>query len=138
MRRFAALVAVVLLGACSTEIEQSTRPNEVAGTYQLRTYAGRSLPALVNTDSAGVLEVTSGELVIGSDNSWSESQTFRLTKNAKVQTASTGTSGSWVFLRDNAYMVFNDKVLQYQFTGTVAGGTVRLDLVNGNALVYTR
>ena len=138
MRRFAALLAVVFLAACSTEIEQSTRPNSVTGSYQLRTYAGRSLPAYVSTDSSGVLEIVGGTLVIGADQSWTETQNYRLTKGAKVQAASVGTSGSWVFLRDFAYMMFNDKVYNYQFTGTVAGGSVTLDLDNGNALVFAQ
>ncbi|MEO6528537.1 MAG: hypothetical protein ABIP93_18110 [Gemmatimonadaceae bacterium] len=138
MRRFAALLAVVFLAACSSEIEQSTRPNEVSGRYQLLTFGGRTLPAVVSTDSSGVLEMISAELVIGSDQSWTETENFRLTKNGKVTAATTGSSGSWVFVREYAHMVFNDKLLQYQFTGTVAGGTVRLELWNGNSLVYTR
>jgi len=138
MRRFAALLAVVFLAACGTEIEQSTRPSSVAGTYSLRTYAGRSLPAVVSTDTSGVLEIVGGTLVIGSDQTWSETQDYRLTKGARVQTASFGSSGSWVFLRDFAFMSFNDKVYNYQFSGTVAGGSVTLDLENGNAMVFSR
>jgi hypothetical protein len=138
MRRFAALLAVVFLAACSTEIEQSTRPNSVAGSYQLRTYGGRSLPALVSTDSSGVLEIVSGTLVIGSDQSWSETQEFRLTKGAIVTPAAFTSSGSWVFLRDYAFMMFNDKVYNYQFSGIVAGRSVTLDLNNGNSLVFSQ
>ncbi|HEV7991602.1 MAG TPA: hypothetical protein VGP25_07235 [Gemmatimonadaceae bacterium] len=138
MRRIAALLAVVFLAACTREIEQSTRPDAIVGTYQLHTYGGRSLPALVSTDTAGVWEVTSGELVLGSDQSWTETVNYRLTKGAKVQTASFGSSGSWAFIRDYAFMVFNDKVDNYQFSGTAAGGSVTLELVNGNALVYKR
>src|SRR5215212_5831756 len=50
MRRFAALLAAVILTACTNEIDQSTRPTAVVGSYQLRTYGGRSLPAQVSTD----------------------------------------------------------------------------------------
>jgi hypothetical protein len=138
MRRIAALLAVVFLAACTREIEQSTRPDTVAGTYQLRAYGGRSLPALVSADSSGTWEVVSGELVIATDQSWSETVNFRLTKGATVQNSTFGTSGSWVFLRDYAYMVFNDKVDNTQFTGTAAGGTITLELLTGNALVYSR
>jgi hypothetical protein len=138
MRRYAALLAVVFLAACGNEIEQSTRPSVVAGTYSLRTYGGRPVPAFVSTDSSGVLEIVGGTLVIGSDNTWSETQDYRLTRGAIVQTQSFGSSGSWVFLRDFAYMSFNDKVYNYQFSGTVAGGSVTLDLENGSALVYSR
>jgi hypothetical protein len=138
MRRYAALLAVVFLAACQTEIEQSTRPNSVAGSYQLRSYGGRSLPALVSSDSSGVLEITGGNLVIGADQSWSQTQDYRLTKGTKVQPASVGSSGSWVFLRDYAFMLFNDKVYNYQFSGTVAGRSVTLDLDNGSSLVFSQ
>jgi hypothetical protein len=138
MRRIAALLAVVLLGACTHEIDQSTRPASVTGTYQLHTYGGRSLPVVVSTDASGVWEIVSGQLIIGNDQSWSETVDYRVTKGTKVVTTSVGSSGSWTFMRDFAYMMFNDKVYNYQFTGTAAGGSVTLDLVDGNALVYSR
>jgi hypothetical protein len=138
MRRIAALLAVLFLCACTREIDQSTRPDTVAGTYQLRSYGGRSLPALVSTDSAGKWEVVSGELVIAADKSWSETVNFRLSKGTTSQLSSFGSSGSWAFMQEYAYMMFNDKVDNYQFTGTAAGGTVTLQMVNGNYLVYQR
>jgi hypothetical protein len=138
MRRLAALLAVVLLTACTNEIDQSTRPSSVVGTYQLRTYGGRSLPAVVSSDQAGVTEVVSGELVIGADQTWTETRIIRFTQGTTSQALTFGTSGSWVFLRDYAYMQFNDKVYAYQFTGTAAGGSVTLNLNDGNAVVYSR
>ena len=36
MRRFVALLTVVLLTACNNEIDGSTRPSSVVGTYQLQ------------------------------------------------------------------------------------------------------
>jgi hypothetical protein len=138
MRRTAALIGLIFLAACSSEIEQSTRPDTVAGTYDLRTYGGRALPALVATDSSGVLEIVSAQLQIGSDKSWSEAEVYRLTKGTKMTSTTFNTSGSWVFYRDYAFMVFNDKVYGYEFTGTVAGRSVQLDLQNGNSMVYAR
>jgi len=138
MRRIAALLAVVFLAACTREIEQSTRPDTVAGSYQLHTYGGRLLPALVSNDTTGTLEVVGGELVIATDQSWSETVNFRLTKGSQVQSSTFGSSGSWVFLRDYAFMLFNDKIDNTQFSGTAAGGTVTLELVNGNTLIYQR
>src|SRR5947209_7834055 len=107
MRRFVALLAVVLLAACTNEIDQSTRPSAVVGTYQLRSYGGRSLPAVVSSDAGGVTEVMSGELVIGSDNSWSETRTYRFTESGSSQTMSFNYSGSWTFVPKDAYMLFN-------------------------------
>jgi len=138
MRRIAALLAIVFLAGCTREIEQSTRPSTVAGTYQLHSYGGRPLPAIVSNDSSGVLEVTSGEFVVGSDQSWSETVDFRLTKGTRIQNTTFGSSGSWVFWRDYAYMLFNDKIDNSQFSGTAAGGTITLELLGGTNLVYQR
>lgn len=137
MRRFVAVLTLVLLAACDTQIDQSTSPSAVVGTYQLRTYGGRSLPTVVSTDGGGVTEVVSGELVIGSDNSWSETRTYRLTASGSTQTASFVYSGSWTYERDQASMMFNMPALQAQFTGVAAGGSVTLSMSDGSTVVYS-
>ena len=138
MRRLAALLAAVILTACSTEIDQSTRPASVVGSYQLKAYGGRALPVQVTSDVNGTMEILSGELVIGSDKSWTETRVYRYTESGVVQEVSFGSAGSWVFLREGADMQFNDKVLGYQFTGTAAGGSVTLNLNDGNTVIYSR
>ena len=138
MRRFAALLVAVLVTACTTELDTSTRPTEVVGTYQLRSYGGRPLPTQTSADEDGTTELLSGELVIGSDKSWTETRTYRYTQTGGVQQISFGSAGSWVYLRDGADMQFNDKVLGYQFTGTAAGGSVTLNLNDGYTLIYKR
>jgi hypothetical protein len=137
MRRFVALLTVLLLTACTNEIEQSTRPDSVAGTYQLKAYGGKQLPVVVSTDGGAVTEVLSGELVIGADNSWSETRTYRLTDAGTSETASFVYSGSWTYVRDEAYMLFNLPSLAVQFTGTAAGGSVTLSMSDGSTVVYS-
>jgi hypothetical protein len=138
MRRLAALFVAVLVTACTTELDTSTRPTEVVGAYQLRSYGGRALPTQTSADEDGTTELLSGELVIGSDRSWSETRTYRYTQSGGVAQISFGSAGSWVYLRDGADMQFNDKVLGYQFTGTAAGGSVTLNLNDGYTLIYSR
>ena len=138
MRRFAALLAVVLLTACTNEIDTSIRPTSVVGTYQLRAYGGRTLPTQTASDEMGTTELLSGELVISSDKSWTESRVYRYTQGGVVQQLAFGTAGSWVFLGEGADLQFNDKVLNYQFTGTAAGGSVTLNLNDGNLVIYSR
>jgi len=138
MRRFAALLAVIFVAACTNEIDTSTRPEAVVGSYQLRSYGGRTLPTLVSTDANGTQELLSGELVIGADKSWTETRVFRYTEGGVAQQIAFGSNGSWAFLRDFAYMQFNDKMLGYQFTGTAAGGSVTLNLNDGNTAIYSR
>jgi len=137
MRRFAALLAVVLVAACTNEIDTSTRPDAVVGSYSLRSYGGHPLPTVVMTDENGVQELVSGELVIGADKSWTEARVYRYTQGGVAQQISFGSSGSWALLRDYGYMQFNDKVLGYQFTGTAAGGSVTLSLNDGNTAIYS-
>jgi hypothetical protein len=137
MRRFAALLAVVLVAACSNEIDTSTRPEAIVGTYGLLTYGGQKLPAVISTDASGTMELRSGELVIGANKSWTESRVYRVTDGGVAQDIVFGSSGSWTMLGEGAFMQFNDKVRGYQFTGTAAGGSVTLNLNDGATVIYT-
>jgi hypothetical protein len=138
MRRFTAFLLAVIVTACTPELDTSTRPDSVVGTYQLRSYGGQPLPTETSADEEGTIELLSGELVIGTDKSWAETRTYRYTQTGSVQDISFGSAGSWVYLREGADMQFNDKVLGYQFTGTAAGGTVTLNLNDGHTLIYSR
>lgn len=137
MRRFATLLTLVFLAACNTEVDASTRPSSVVGTYALQTYGGRSLPTVVSNDAGGVTEVVSGELVIGADNTWSETRTYRMTTSGASQTASFLYEGSWTYVRDQASMLFNLPSLRAQFTGIAAGGSVTLSMSDGSTVVYS-
>ena len=138
MRRFAALLAVVLATACTNEIDTSTRPTSVVGTYQLRAYGGRALPTQTSFDQGVKTELLSGQLVISPDKSWTETRVYRFTESGGAQEMSFGSAGSWAFLGEGADLQFNDKVLNYQFTGTAAGGSVTLNLNDGNMIIYSR
>ena len=137
MRRLAAFLAVVLVAACTNEIDTSTRPEAVIGSYQLRSYGGQKLPTTVSTDQNGTAELLSGELVILADRSWTESRVFRYTLNGVSQQISFGSNGSWALTREGGFMEFNDKVLGYQFTGTAAGGSLTLNLSDGATAIYS-
>jgi hypothetical protein len=137
MRRLAALLAVVFVAACSNEIETSTRPDAVIGSYELRSYGGQKLPTVVSNDQNGTAELLSGELVIGADKSWTESRVYRYTLGGVAQQITFGSNGSWVLTREGGYMEFNDKVLGYQFTGTAAGGSLTLNLNDGSTAIYS-
>jgi hypothetical protein len=136
MRRFAALLAAVLVAACTNEIDTSTRPEAIVGTYQLSTYGGQKLPTVVSSDQSGTMELLSGELVIDADKSWTESRVYRVTDGGSSQQIVFGSGGSWTLLGEGAFMQFNDKVRGYQFTGTAAGGSVTLNLNDGATVIY--
>ena len=137
MRRLAALLAVILVAACSNEIDTSTRPEAVIGSYQLRAYGGQKLPTVVSVDQNGTAELLSGQLVIGADKSWTEARVYRYTLGGVSQQITFGSNGSWALTRDGAFMEFNDKVLGYQFPGTAAGGSLTLNLNDGSTAVYS-
>ena len=136
MRRFAAFLSVLLVTACTNEIDASTRPEAIVGTYQLRSYGGQKLPTLVPTDQNGSMELISGELVIQANKSWTESRVYRVTDGGVSQQIVFGSNGSWTLI-EGAFMQFNDKVLGYQFTGTAAGGSVTLSLNDGATVIYS-
>ena len=137
MRRFAALLAVIFAAACTNEIDTSTRPEAIVGTYQLRSYGGQTLPTQVSSDASGPMDLLSGELVIDADKSWTETRVYRVTVGGASQQISFGSSGSWTLLGEGAFMQFNDKVRGYQFTGTAAGGSVTLNLNDGATVIYS-
>jgi hypothetical protein len=137
MRRLAALLAVVFVAACTNEIDTSTRPESIVGTYQLSTYGGQKLPTVVSNDQSGTMELLSGELVIGADKSWTETRVYSVTDGGFSQEIVFGSSGSWTLLGEGAFMQFNDKVRGSQFTGTAAGGSVTLNLNDGATVIYS-
>ena len=55
MRRYAAIGALAILGACTNEIDQSTRPENVAGTYRLTSYGGKLVQKIGTLRKDGII-----------------------------------------------------------------------------------
>ncbi|MEP6733007.1 MAG: hypothetical protein ABJE10_20360 [bacterium] len=138
MRRYIALIALTVLSACNTEIDQSTRPDNLAGTYRLVSWGGTILPAVIEDDRDGKISVLEGQFVLASNGDWSETFTVQSTTNGVTQVAPVTAFGSWNMVRDFAYMSFYDKLNKYQFTGTASGATLVLNTTSGDQLVYRR
>lgn len=138
MRRIPLLLALaLLLSSCMSEIDQSTRPENVAGSYQLVSFGGTTLPARVRADSV-TIDVISGRLELNRDATWSETLETTSTFRGQTQTLPSSTSGRWSLLRDFAYISFKDIINGYTFSGTASGGTVIMETVAGKRLVYRR
>ena len=137
MQRFFALVALVALSACNNEVDQSTRPENIVGSYHLVTWGGRALPTSIRSDSV-VMQVLDGELILASDHAWSETISVKTTFKGNSKVDAVTSFGSWNNIRPSAYISFNDKLNLYQFSGTAAGSTIVLNTVAGDELVYTR
>lgn len=140
MRRLSLAIVVALAAVgCSNEIDTSTRPDNVVGTYRLITWGGKTLPTTIRSDSSGTTQALSGALVISADRTWTETVQVRRTPAVGVATVAPLVSGgNWSFVREFAYMLFTDRTQGYQFSGLAAGGGVTLDLVSGAQLVYRR
>lgn len=138
MRRFALLVGLALVTAsCTNEIDQSTRPENVSGTYTLVSYGG-ALPATFSTGASGTSQVVAGELVMSSDRTWLQTFTVSVASGGVAQTFFTSAEGTWTILRDQAYVSFNDKTNGYQFSGIAAGGQVTINTVSGQQVIFRR
>lgn len=137
MRSLALLLALTLVG-CETEFDQSTRPENLTGTYTLQSWGGQTLPVVLADSEDGKLEVVAGVLTVNADRTWSEDLDARQTSSSGV--VSTGTfhdDGGWSYVRDYVYLLFTGTE-NPKFTGVVSGGTITLHLVSGQHLVYVR
>ena len=137
MRRYAAVVALTILGACTNEIDQSTRPENVAGTYRLTSYGGAALPATRQVE-ASTIRLLSGELILGTDRTWTETLTLRPATPVSSQTFTEVGAGTWFIIRDLAYIAFTDNMNAYQFSGVASGRTIVLKAADGVEMIYRR
>lgn len=138
MRRLAAILGLAALAACTTDIDESTRPNRVAGTYHLVSLGGTPLPAPTAIDTFPA-RLVSGNLILTPDGTWSE--TLTLTTAVSIggrRTFESSGGGSWVILRDYAYIAFTDRLNSYSFSGTASGNTVVLLSGMGEEMLYRR
>ena len=138
MRRLAAILGLAALAACNTDIDQSTRPDNIAGTYHLASLGGAPLPAPTTIDSTS-FQLESGELVMTADGMWTESLALTTVSPSGVKQLTTSSgAGSWVILRDQAYIAFMDRRNAYSFSGVGSGNMIVLRTTGGQEMVYRR
>ena len=138
MRRLAALLGLAALAACNTDIDQSTRPDFLAGTYHLVSLAGAPLPAPTTIDTVPA-QLVSGGLVLRANGTWTETLFLTTASPAGVKKFVTSSgAGSWVILRDFAYIAFTDQTNAYSFSGIASGNMVVIKTAGGQEMVYRR
>jgi hypothetical protein len=137
MRRFTAVIALLFLGACTNEIDESTRPENIVGNYHLVSYGGAPLPAVRQVDTFTV-RIVAGDLILTPDRGWTETLTLTSATSGNSQTFTEVGSGSWTIIRDFAYLAFNDTRNAYQFSGTASGRTIVLQSIDGAEMIYRR
>lgn len=135
---------------CSvTGCGDSTGPGSVVGTYSLQTVDGLDLPtALVISTACEVflapavcdetlrLEVRDGTAWFDADSTYRVQTIFRRTDPFGANTEVTSNlRGDWSFAGGQISLV---DTLGTQRSGTVAGGTVTIDVVPGSEWVYRK
>ena len=138
MRRLAALLGLAALAACNTDIDQSTRPDKIAGTYHLVSLAGAPLPAPTTIDTISA-QLISGGLVLTANGTWAETLTLTTASPTGIkQLVTSSGGGTWVILRDQAYIAFMDLRNAYSFSGVGSGNMIVLRTIGGQEMVYRR
>lgn len=98
MKRALLLVAALGLAACAQDL---ISPDErIAGTYQLISIDGDSLPITLRNDSVRV-EFVSAELLMGLNGVYREIDSFRTTRGTAITTQVDTFTATWAFTSTN-------------------------------------
>ena len=88
MRRLLVVFSLLTLAACSVDSATNPSASNIAGSYQLRSVNGRSLPY-----SFGASTLRSDNLTVADGGSWSETLVF----STATGTQTTGYAGTWSY-----------------------------------------
>ena len=89
--RVVLLLLVVLFGCGGITFQND---DEVAGSYTLRSVAGRALPSLLSTGPEQ-LTITSGSLTLEGDGDWSEVMNYSVVESGQVVPKTLVAGGRW-------------------------------------------
>lgn len=138
-RSFRTLIAVaaacVVAAGCGSD--NSVAPvsmASIAGTYNLKTYNGLTVPAVIQATGPKV-EVLDDQVIVRADGTWSENGNFRLTDLSGVTIQNE--TGSGTYTLNGATASFRDGSDGSVTTAIFSG--VTFTVVDGNAtLIYAR
>ena len=127
----AGLVAALAVAACGGS-DASGPPVDpaiaAAGTYNMVTYNGANLPALVYSNQAGTLEITGGTEVLRADHSYDETWASRTSYNQGYDcgcvTNSTDAVESGTFDLVGTTLTFHPDNGTPAYTGAVSNGVL--------------
>ena len=139
----AACAAIVSIAACTNtdhppEFTLPTTDADVAGTFNLTSANGRSLPYTAGLSANQELDVVGDQIVIASNNTWVDTVQYVVTdlvSGAATQTAE-GTAGTYTVADGKIQFVMTSGGTSI-FAGAVTGNTLTV-LFNGQPFVYTR
>lgn len=123
-------VAVFSLWACGGGDADFTGPDSsgdvsVAGTYELQSANGQSLPATIFQAGGTEIVVVSSEAVIRSDGNYVVDGTFEVTEDGSTEVVSGVTTGTWALSGSSITFIPDDG--SCIDTGTVSGSRIILE-----------
>lgn len=136
-KRVLSLIAVMAIAACTDN--SITNPyNNVAGTYQLTVFAGRTLPASYSyaagqvqlIPNGGTIEWTDGTMVLNSNGTFVETNNYVATDNVNgSQSGSFTSTGTYTVNGTNFTL---SAPAQNNTDARYATGTIQVDRINYN------
>ena len=124
MRRLAGLALLVMLAACGGD---STGPKaDVTGNYTLRTVNGANIPAVVFQDSQEKDELTSGNINLNADKTWSGTLSARVTDLTSGASATFNSPAGGTYTASSGTLTLTDASDGSQLTGSVGNGTLTI------------
>jgi len=141
MRRIVLAVSLVALAGCAGDTPPFTLgPTDanVVGTFSLTNSNGRLLPIVARLTTEEEWDMTSDQLIIRADLTWSETSNYKVTtfQTGGISAQQTSSSGTYA-IADNKinFVMTNGGTATY--TGSVGGNTLTM-IYNGGHFIYTR
>jgi hypothetical protein len=141
VRRIALVFWLVALSACGREATQFTLgPTDanVVGTFSLTNSNGRVLPLVARITADEEWDMTSDQLIIRADLTWSETSSYKvitfLTGGISAQQTTSSGTHAIVDSKINFVMTVGGSAM---YTGSVSGNILTM-IYNGAQFVYSR
>lgn len=136
MKNVLLFLTAVVLAACAQDLAS---PDErIAGTYQLITIDGDTLPILVQNDSVKV-ELVGADLLMGLNGVYREIDRFRLTRGTSVTTQVDTFTAVWNFTTNNTLrLTTQTRNGPLTFTGAWDGSRTLIFEIGGFDWVFRR
>jgi hypothetical protein len=126
-RTYLSLAMGAVLAACGGDSSTGPESANVTGTYALQTINGQATPVTIIQIATYRLEVVSGSLAINTNNTFSNTLTYRETDSGQIVTGSETCTGT--YSRNGNSVTFNEAdVVNTEcgdtYTGTVSGNNL--------------
>jgi hypothetical protein len=132
------LACLALVGAIACH-DSSTNPGtaDISGTYTLQSIGGVPMPFTAHPDANTAITFSSDVLTVGTDGTWSETQTIQAVANG--QTTSDTSTGGGTWTRAGTTVNFSSEIDgSLVYVGRYGDNTLTLDAGDGLALVFRR